>query len=156
MSTKTMSALILLGTLLLGGTLGMFVSGTVAQRRRDRLDRLRGPGGFVEQMERVISPRDATQRDALLPFLEATDVRNRAIIRQAEDDLQSVIRGMQQQVDSLLDDDQRERLREAVEQVRPLSPPPGGGPPAGGPPPGRPGSAEPPPGGPPPGGPRGG
>ena len=120
MSTKTSSTLILLGTLLLGGVLGIFLSGTLAQQRRDQRERLRRPGGFVEETERLLRPQDATQRDALRPFLEATDERNRDIILQAEEDLRTALREMAEQVDSLLDDDQRDRLSDAVDRGPPL------------------------------------
>jgi len=137
MSTKAMSALILLGTLVLGGVLGMFASGALARHRRESLERLRGPGGFVEHMERVLEPRDETQRAALRPFLEAADLRNREIIRQAEEEMRVALRTMNERVDSLLDADQRARLGDVVERFRPLSPPPGRGAPGGGPSPGR-------------------
>jgi len=42
---------------------------------------------------------------------------------------------MAEQVDSLLDDAQRDRLNDAVEQMRPFAPPPRGPPPRGGGPP---------------------
>ena len=86
-------------------------------------------------MERLIQPRDDQQREALRPFLEATDQQNRTIIRLAEEDMRSALREMSLQLDSLLDDDQRERLRDAVEHARPLAPGPGR-PPTGGQPPG--------------------
>jgi hypothetical protein len=149
MKTSTTSSLMLLATLVLGMALGAVLSGTWAQQRRDRA--VQGPGarGFVDHMEQLIRPRDAVQRDAIRPLLEATDQRNRSTIAGAEAEMRAAMREMANGLADLLDEGQRARLQRAVERPGLLAPPPGEGPGAGGPGgPGRPGG----PGGPGPGG----
>ncbi|MBV9109096.1 MAG: hypothetical protein JO306_06805, partial [Gemmatimonadetes bacterium] len=87
MRLETRTAAILLATLLLGVLLGAVAGGAAAAARRNGIDRMRRPGGFVQHVEDVIRPRDDAQRRAIRPYLEATDRRNREIIRTADDQL---------------------------------------------------------------------
>jgi hypothetical protein len=104
---------------------------------------MRRPGGFVEEMERVIQPRDAAQRDSLRPYLEATDQHNRAIVDGARGSMRAELDSMRARVDKLLDDKQRARLADFAQRGpqrgpgRPGQRPfggPRGGPPDGPPP----------------------
>jgi len=140
MKIETRTAVILLTTLLLGVLLGAVGGGTMAAERRARLDEMRRPGGFVEQVEEVVRPRDQAQRAALRPVIEATARRNQQIVRGANARLRAELDSMRARLAPRLDAAQRERLDRFL-------PPPFGPPPPGHP---RPGDARPPPGGPPP------
>jgi uncharacterized membrane protein len=140
----------ILGTLIVGMALGMLLSGTLERRRHERVETMRRPGGFVEEMERVIQPRDAAQRDSLRPYLEATDQHNREIVEGARGSMRAELDSMRAKVDKLLDEGQKARLADFVQrgpqpghgrpgeqQFRGPPPPDGAGPPGldGSPPP---------------------
>ncbi len=142
----------IVGTLIVGVALGMLMSGALERRRHERVETMRQPGGFVEEMERVIQPRDAAQRDSLRPYLQATDQHNRAIVDGVRGSLRAEIDSMRAKVDKLLDDKQKARLADFAERgpqrnpgspgQRPFGgrrdgPPDGGSPGMDGPPPPR-------------------
>lgn len=124
MQIDTRAAVIVIATLLLGTALGAVAVGSLARQRNERMQELRQPPGFVAHMEEVIHPRDAAQRDAIRPYLEATARRNDTIMRTAQDQLRQVLAPH-------LDPDQRARLEREGRLPDPF--PPGGG--RGGPPP---------------------
>ncbi|MEM7414931.1 MAG: hypothetical protein AAF389_05490 [Gemmatimonadota bacterium] len=155
MNSKAKAGMALVGTLGIGILLGVVVSGALAQQRRGQVERLRAPGGFVEHMERVISPTSSEQRAALQPLLEAADDRNRGIVQAAEAELSGSMQQLLDAAGALLDEEQATRLAEEVTRARFGRPPPpgarpprGGGPGRGGPGSegGRPSDGRPPPG----------
>jgi hypothetical protein len=144
----------IVGTLVLGIVIGLLLNGTLARRRAHEVERMRRPGGFVEQMERVIQPRDSAQAAQLRPFLEATDRRNRQIVDGARISMKSELDSMRARVTGILDADQLKRLNDFAERGPRGGPGgPGGRGPRGGPggfgPPGGPPGDGPPPDGPP-------
>ena len=130
----------IVGTLIVGIALGLLLNGALERRRHERVETMQRPGGFVEEMERVIQPRDAAQRDSLRPYLEATDQHNRAIVEGARGSMRAELDSMRAKVDKLLDDRQKSRLADFAERGprdnpgRPRGPGPQG--PPNGPPPG--------------------
>src|SRR5215207_6674870 len=100
----------IVGTLVLGIAIGLLLNGTLARRRAHEVERMRRPGGFVQQMERVIQPRDSTQAAQLRPFLEATDRRNRQIVDGARLSMRSELDSMRARLTGILDADQLSRL----------------------------------------------
>lgn len=134
----------ILATLIIGIAIGMLLSGTLERRRHEHVETMRRPGGFVEEMERVIQPRDAAQRDSLRPYLEAADEHNRAIVDGARGSMRAELDSMRAKVDKLLDDGQKSRLADFAQQGpqqgpgrrgrRPFGGPPEGPPNGGGPP----------------------
>lgn len=113
----------IVGTLIVGIVLGMLMSGALERRRHERVETMRRPGGFVEEMERVIQPRDAAQLDSLRSYLEVTDQHNRAIVDAARGSMRAEIDSMRSRVDRLLDDKQKARLADFAQ--RGLEPNPG-------------------------------
>ncbi|MBX9928863.1 MAG: hypothetical protein K2X99_08115 [Gemmatimonadaceae bacterium] len=125
MNATAKSVLLLLVTLALGVTLGLLGGQTWrATRMRDR-ERMRGPGGFVEQAERVIQPRDSAQRAAIRPILLAVDSFNRATIEGSNAALRARFDSARRELAPLLDAAQAERLEQMAKRP---PPPPGGGP----------------------------
>jgi hypothetical protein len=114
----------ILVTLAVGIVIGMLLNGAMNNRRRDEMQRMRGPGGFVAEMERIIEPRDAAQREAIRPFLAATDNRNRAIVDGARSSMRSGLDSLLVRLSPILDEGQKKRLRDFVERG-PRRPPPG-------------------------------
>jgi uncharacterized membrane protein len=145
----------ILGTLIVGIAIGLLLNGALEHRRQERVETMRRPGGFVEEMERVIQPRDAAQRDSLRPYLEATDQRNREIVEGARGAMRAEIDSLRSKVDKLLDNKQKARLADFAQRgpqqgpgrpgQRPFGGPRDGPPPEGAGPPGLEGGPPPPP-----------
>ncbi len=127
----------IVGTLVLGIVIGLLLNGTLARRRAHEVERMRRPGGFVEQMERVIQPRDSAQAAQLRPFLETTDRRNRQIVDGARVSMRAELDSMRTRLTGILDADQLKRLSDFAERgpegPRGRGRPGGGGPGGGGP-----------------------
>ena len=83
-----------------------------------------GPRAFVENMERIIQPRDSAQRSALRPHLDITDRRNREIVDAARGSMRVAMDSMRTAIAPLLDAAQLDRFDRFLRQ-----PPPGRGPP---------------------------
>lgn len=145
MKPESRSAAILLATLAIGIVLGMVGQGLLIRERTRRVEDLRRPRGFADELEQVIEPRDDTQRQAIRAILEATGHRNEAIINGAHESLRAVLDSMRTRLAPILDDRQRERLDRMGRLPDPFHPPegrppgdrpPGSRPPEGPPPPG--------------------
>jgi len=107
----TLKAGLLLGaTFVLGAALGAVLQGGLSHRRQDELARVRGPGGFVAEMDRVIHPRDDQQASAIRPALVRTDARNRRIVDGAQHAMRATLDSMRVELAPLLDADQQQRL----------------------------------------------
>ena len=70
MTARTKSTLLLLGTLLIGMLLGVFVHTLMVQNRIERIASLRSQAGFVRFMGNMIEPTDDAQRRAIRDVLE--------------------------------------------------------------------------------------
>lgn len=133
MSTRGKAVAILVLTFLIGLAVGFLASGALHQRRAERMAELRRRGGFVEHMLEVIRPRDAAQREAVVPILEETAQRNRALFEGTRETMRAELDSMRVRLAPLLDADQLRRIeREARFREGPRrGGPPGGGPPGG-------------------------
>lgn len=129
MKTEARGLLMLLGTLALGVLLGAAGNGALQRERRERMEQIRRPNGFVEHMMEIIRPRDEAQRSAILPTVRATAERNRQVIEGAHRQLRAALDSMRAQLAPQLDAGQRARLDEFAR----MPPPPGGLPPRPGP-----------------------
>ncbi len=117
MRIETKSALILLATFLIGGLVGVLTAGAIAQRRASRVAELR-ERGFAMHLERIIQPRDEAQREAIRTILSAAAKRNLATMTDAREEIRSSLEEMREELDPLLDEEQRERVDEAVKRFR--------------------------------------
>lgn len=133
MTPQARSRLLLGATLVLGMVLGILLINVVGMLLGPPPGP--GPGGFVGEMERIIEPRDAAQRDAIRPALEAVDERNREILDETRAAMIEALVEMRAVLAPRLDERQLARLDEFIESRR-ADPPPGPRPP-GGPPPRR-------------------
>lgn len=132
MTARLRVGAVVAGIFVAGVAVGLLLRGSLAERRARELDRMQRRGGFVERMEELLQPRDATQRDAIRPYLEATDARNRAIHEGAAGALRQEMDSLQRALAPLLDADQRDRLARFARRPPPREggpPGPGGGPP---------------------------
>ena len=136
MAIQMKSILILLGTLLIGGVLGGTLVGTISQNRKERREEIRGPGGFVRHMERVIGIEDSVQHAAIHPILEEADRRNREAIKGVRQQMAASFDTMLTQLQPYLSQEQLENLQQEREHMKRRMNDPRG---PGGPPPGIPG-----------------
>ncbi|MEO7998846.1 MAG: hypothetical protein ABI852_15455 [Gemmatimonadaceae bacterium] len=104
-------------TFAVGAAFGMVLNGAlskppVAGRPPARAEGEPRPMSFVDEMERVIQPRDQAQRDQLRAYLEKTDNANRAIVDGARASMSAALDSLRVAVAPMLDDAQRQRLAE--------------------------------------------
>jgi hypothetical protein len=145
MTANTKSMLLLALTLITGFSLGLFADASLVRGRRDRIQDLRRPPGFVAHMEDVIQPRSDAQRDSIRPILEQVARQNIQQIRDLNVHLRAALDSMRRTLLPMLDAAQRERLSAEVDHMPDVL---GRGRGRGGPPPfgpGRPGRGGPPP-----------
>lgn len=134
MNPRLKAGAIVTGIFLAGLAVGLLLRGSLAERRARDLARMQRRGGFVERMEEILRPRDAAQREAIRPYLEATDARNRAIHEGAADALRGELDSLQRALAPLLDAEQRDRLARFARRPPPRDGGPPDGPPEGPPP----------------------
>jgi hypothetical protein len=138
MTANTKSMFLLAMTLVTGFALGLFADATLVRGRRDRIEGMRRPPGFVAHMESVIQPHSDAQRDSIRPILESAGRRNQQAIREANLQLRAALDSMKTELAPILDSSQRDRLAREVEHMPdPFRPGGGRGRGRGGPPGGR-------------------
>ena len=133
MTANTKSMLLLAMTLVTGFALGLFADASLVRGRRDRIDGMRRPPGFVAHMESVIQPHSDAQRDSIRPILENVARTNQQTIRDVNVHLRAALDSMRTALGPMLDESQRDRLAREVEHMPDPFRPGGRG--RGGPPP---------------------
>ena len=83
-----------------------------------------GGAGFVAHMEETLQPRDAAQRAAILPILEATDQYNRMTVDASRSAMRNGLDSMRVKLSPFLDNAQRARLNDLIERLNAGPPPP--------------------------------
>jgi hypothetical protein len=117
MTANTKSMLLLALTLVTGFSLGLFADASLVRGRRDRIQGLRRPPGFVAHMEDVIQPRSDAQRDSIRPILEQVARQNNQHIRDLNAHLRAALDSMRTTLLPMLDAAQRERLSAEVDHM---------------------------------------
>ena len=117
MTANTKSMLLLAMTLVTGFALGLFADASLVRGRRDRIDGMRRPPGFVEHIESVIQPHSTAQRDSIRPVLEAVARNNQQAIRDVNTRLRAALDSMKTALSPMLDESQRDRLAREVEHM---------------------------------------
>jgi hypothetical protein len=110
MSNSVRAWLLLVVTLCLGIAIGLLGSGALQDRRMRRVSDMRRPGGFVEQLQRVIRPNSDSQWNAIRPLVEATDRANAERRRAHDVGMRASLDSLKTALAPLLDNAQRERL----------------------------------------------
>ena len=117
MTANTKSMLLLALTLITGFSLGLFADASLVRGRRERIQGLRRPPGFVAHMEDVIQPRSDAQRDSIRPILEQVARQNNQQIRDLNTHLRAALDSMRTTLSPMLDAAQRERLSAEVDHM---------------------------------------
>jgi hypothetical protein len=116
MSANIKSLILLAATLVVGFSLGLFADATLVRGRRERLDAIRRPPGFVAHMESIIEPKNDAQRDSVHVILQAQADRSDRIMRASREQLRAGLDSMRTKLAPMLDSDQRDRLAREVER----------------------------------------
>ena len=117
MTANTKSMLLLAMTLITGFALGLFADASLVRGRRDRIDGMRRPPGFVDHMQSVIQPHSDAQRDSIRPILDAVARANQQAIRDVNVRLRAALDSMKAALAPMLDESQRDRLAREVEHM---------------------------------------
>ena len=110
MSPRTKSVLMLLGAVLLGAVIGALIHARVVEKRFERIEYIRTERGFMRDVERVIVPENEEQRTAVRRVLKDAARRLQNERREMRQEVQSILDSTRGALDTLLTDDQMERL----------------------------------------------
>lgn len=117
MTARTKSILLLLGTLLIGMLLGVFIHALMVENRIERLTSLRSQAGFVRFMDKMIEPTDDAQREAIQAALEDAAAALNAHHTESREALEGIMGTFRASLDSLLTEEQLEALNERMERA---------------------------------------
>ncbi len=118
MTARTKSTLLLLGTLLIGMLLGVFVHTLMVESRIERLTSLRSQAGFVRFMENMIEPTDDAQRRAIRDVLERAAEQLDMHHAESRETVEGIMESFRASLDSLLTEEQVQALNERMERKR--------------------------------------
>ena len=117
MTARTKSILLLLGTLLIGMLLGVFVHMLMVEDRIERITSLRSQAGFVRFMENMIEPTDDAQQKAIRDVLDETAEKLNVHHAESRETVQGVMESFRASLDSLLTEEQVNGLNERMERA---------------------------------------
>ena len=118
MSTRTKSALMLGGVLLLGILLGALASGSMFNRRLSRIAELRTSRGMAFVLEKVVRPETEEQRRAFREVIEETAPGYAEIFERTGAELTALNDSLLARVRPLLTPEQTERLQRHITMGR--------------------------------------
>ena len=117
MTARTKSILLLLGTLLIGMLLGVFVHTLMVEDRIERITSLRSQAGFVRFMENMIEPTDDAQHKAIRDVLDETAEKLNVHHAESRETVQEIMESFRASLDSLLTEEQVNALNERMERA---------------------------------------
>ncbi len=119
MNTKSKSALVLLGTLVLGIVIGVLLQTAVHNQRMETARSLRNRGALSDVIERVVKPRNEDQAEAIRALVTRYEAKLSGMLRESWRTRGTLFDSMRQAlVDSVLFDDQVTALDEWRERNR--------------------------------------
>ncbi len=114
MTARTKSILLLLGMLLIGMLLGVFVHTLMVEDRIERITSLRSQAGFVRFMENMIEPTDDAQHKAIRDVLDETAEKLNVHHAESRETVQEIMESFRASLDSLLTEEQVNALNERM------------------------------------------
>ena len=114
MSPRAGSALVLLGTLLLGIVLGALGSGAMRHHRSHSMHGLHHPDGLASYMLEAIEPRDDAQRQAIMPHVERAAANTTTELGSVHEELMAELTALRDSLRPILSDEQLRRLDDAM------------------------------------------
>lgn len=124
MNLQIKPTLIIIGTLLLGIVLGTLISGTLAERRFQRIRSMMKPPQFAEDLVEAIGPKDEQQRREIMAIIDETDQKIQNMMHQSREEMHAAIDSLAAKLQPILTDEQRARLEEHLgdRHHRPMEP----------------------------------
>lgn len=117
MSPRLRSALLLLGTFVLGIALGALALGAVIHHRHDRMHELHHRTGLVRYVMVAIEPRDEAQRRAILPHVEEAAGAAHEEMVTTHERLMELMDEMRNSLRPVLTEEQLERLESSLDMA---------------------------------------
>jgi hypothetical protein len=118
MNIKTKSALILLGTLVIGMVLGGLVNARMVDQRIERIGYLRSEPGFVRYWHRAIEPTDEAQRLEIEAVLDGAATRMAEHMRRSRSEARAIMDSTRAELSRVLTEEQMRQLEEARPRLR--------------------------------------
>ena len=116
MNARTKSILIIATTLFIGIAIGALGAGTLFNQRVETLQALREGGGFVFFIERVVEPVDEAQRQEIRVVLKRAAQEQLELRRSMLDEHRALFAEIRSELDEILTDEQKQKLRTWIEQ----------------------------------------
>jgi len=113
MTTKTKSAFILLGILVIGVVIGALASGTVRKQRAHRFERMPPHERFFLFMERVIKPSEE-QRDDFQRIIKTRSEQLRELYETHQTEVIEIYDSLHADLQNLLTDEQKIRFEDQI------------------------------------------
>ena len=117
MTVHGKSALIIIGTLLIGIVIGLFLAGPMVHHRMRPHIPGKGPEAFAPMLERIIEPT-AEQRDAIREVLEKHSDRLAEMHMGYRTEMTAVMDSLRKDLDPILTEEQKARLDERHGRLR--------------------------------------
>ena len=111
MKTKTKSTLVILGTLLVGIIIGGLGTSVIFTNRLGAIQALRMQGGLTNLLENVIEPVDEVQREQIREIVRNAAEQQMELRRTMFEENRLVFEGMREELEEVLTDEQKARLR---------------------------------------------
>jgi hypothetical protein len=125
MSTRWRAIGIITGTLIIGVAIGALVVGPlIARQHFKRVADWRTPRGFAERFEQIIEP-DADQVGPLRAVLARYGESFDDLASRHREEAAEMIDSLSAEIDTILTDEQKERLEQKRRRLRPPGEPPG-------------------------------
>ncbi len=118
MNAKTKSIAIIIGTLLVGIIIGSLGTGAIFSSRVAEIQALREDDGMSRFLEGMITPTDDAQQEEIRKVLRETQRRHMEIRRSVASEHQAVFTDMRAALSQILNEEQKEALRQRVEADR--------------------------------------
>jgi len=111
MKTRTKSAFVLLGTLVIGLILGVLMQTAIQNERNERMRSLRNRGALADVILHVVKPHDTAQADAIRAIVGSTEESHANIAREYWEARSNLFDAMHEElVNNVLDRDQARAL----------------------------------------------
>lgn len=111
MNAKTTSAIIIIGTLVLGILIGSLATSAIMNNRLEALQALRMQDGLTRYLQRIIEPTDEKQKAEVRAILQQASRRQAEIRRSVFEEHRTLFEEMRNELDVVLTAEQKEKLK---------------------------------------------
>ena len=113
------SGIVLVFTLLIGIMLGILIDRPLVKRSYEkRMSKMHNPRGFIHMMERLIEPVDENQQKKIRKIIEKYSPKFHELNMQGRKQITALVDEMHKELDPILTEEQKARLKERMERFR--------------------------------------